>query len=513
MQKEGRDILLLVFLLAVPLAPLLFTVLRLDFIAYNNSSDTFLYLDIARNLIQGRGLVVSFNNYLFWTGTYYPALPFVHCAWPLLLSILWPVLSTLKSLVLCNFVLAIFNAGLVYRLAFRLMKDKPLAYVSALIFVASVSFQMTLLRLLTEQLSLLVTLLALWIWTTGPLNLRRASAAGLCLAAGFLICSSGFFYPLGFAAGLFFSAEDKTDKLRLAAVFLAASLGFMALWETVIHSAYGVFYPQYPAAFQNFYLSAFYHGGRLSLSIPALRPQAVSAPVSFLGTNVLGVLRALFAMLQLLLIFSLAGTVRILRKERSKLGLTLVLLAFVQIFSMVCFYPYIKLNDAELVRFLMLPVLAFLIIGLKEFKAFCFWFFRGRGKIFFVAIILIVFWANMRQSLEVLDYYWAESRTEKARVFKGIAAWVQENTKSGELIAAEEFVFGSVYLERPVVSFLQLKLLDENNLQKFKSIYHPRIIIVEKSAWKDRLLRQAGYCPVLVKKGDFISPFAIYEAS
>lgn len=509
--KTGREYFLLVFLLVLPLVPSLFAVFKLPFIAYNNSSDTFLYLDIAKNLSQGRGFVVSFDNYLFWPGPFYPALPFVHCLWPLALSLLLPLFSSMSSLVLLNFILAVVNGIFVFKIMRDMTRDRVLGYCAAVILMASVCVEITIMRLLTEQLSLLVTLAALRIFTAGPKPTPgRSALTGLCLGLGFLIRSSSFFYPLAFALGLFFSRENKKDKFLFAVILLAVSLGFMGLWEIVIRIAYGVFYPQYPIAFQHFYLSAFIGGGQLTAGVPVLLPFETKTAVSFLGANILGALRALFAMLQMVIIFSVAGIVRIFWKEREKTGLTLSFLAIFQASSMVLFYPYIKLNDAELVRFLLVPVLVFLIIGLREFKNFCMVFFSRKGALFFAAMILILFAANMRQSLEVLDYYWKEAKTDKVRVFESLSAWVKQNTGHEELIAAEEYVYGSVYLDRPTVSFLERKLLNEKNLRSFTSIYRPRAIIIEKSSEKDRLLRQAGYEPVSINQKGL--PFAVYES-
>lgn len=416
----------------------------------------------------------------------------------------------IESFVFLNFFLAAFNAALLFKVIRSLTKDKVIAYAAACILAASVSMEITLLRILTEQLSLLVTLTALGIFISDTrLTRRRAVLTGLLLGMGLLIRSSSFFYPLAFAGALLFGKQAIRERLSLALVLLLSSFGLMAAWEIFVYARFGAFFPQYPQAFRNFYLAAFYAGGHLSGQVPVVRPLADLETVSFLWTNAAGVFRALFSMLRVLMIFSLAGIGRVLFRERERGESALMFLAIFQVCSLILFYPYVRLNDFELVRFLLVPVLALLITGLRDFKVFCFRFFPKTRSLFFFSVISIVFLTNMRQSLEVLDVYWKEERSGKVQALKEVSEWVKQRTQGQDLVAAEEFIYGGVYLDRPTVAFLERKLLNYNNLYSFKSIYNPRSIIVEKSAFKDKILKDAGYRPVF--EGRLQSPFAIYE--
>ena len=136
--KKDLPFYLLLFLcLGAVLLPPLLTVVFLDPAVYNNSSDTFLYLDIARHLRAGDGFVCSFNVYQFWRGIAAPALPFVHVGLSVLLAGALSLGFSLKGLVLGAFVPAIVNGLLVAAIALRIYRDRGVAFWASVIFVGS----------------------------------------------------------------------------------------------------------------------------------------------------------------------------------------------------------------------------------------------------------------------------------------------------------------------------------------------------------------------------------------
>lgn len=507
-RRSTQFTLVVIFLLFLVLLPSLMTAFSLSYIAYNNSSDTFLYLDIARNIVQGKGFQVSFNNYLFWPGTYYPALPFVHCGLPLFLSLFLPFCGSIGQLVLVNFLLAALNIRLLYTIASRLTEKKTLALCAVFIAVSCVSFQVTLLRILTEQLSLLFTLAALRLFLDergGKVFCARRIWAGLLLAAGVLVRSSSFLYIFAFAAAILFKrSPDLKTRSRDAVLFLVICLLPLVLFEAALFFQYHVFYPQYPGAFRDFYNAAFNAGGYLSPKLPVVRPFTSVTGTPFFLDNVTGLARVIMSMLRVLVIFALTGLFRVF-SERKEGSLVLAMLPLLQAFSLVMFYPYAQLNDFELVRFLLVPVIALLLISLVDLEIICSKFLVRYGKALFLSIIALVVLANQLQSAELLKVYWKEAGQGKVRPLEDLRSWIEKNTAKGQLIAAEELVYGSIYLDRPIVSFLEGKLLNDNNLSNFLSIYHPALVIVKHTDIKDRMLKKAGLSltPTDLKDGLF----------
>jgi hypothetical protein len=152
-----------------------------------------------------------------------------------------------------------------------------------------------------------------------------------------------------------------------------------------------------------------------------------------------------------------------------------------QILSILFFYPYQKINDFELVRFLLLPLIGLILFGIKEFKAFTERFFPNTKFFLFSSILVILLFSNIYQTSRTLEVYWQEEKVGKVRDLKAVADWVRQNTRKGDLIAASEFLYGGVYLARPVVALPAYKLLNRNNLHQFIRIYQPKVVIFDKS--------------------------------
>jgi hypothetical protein len=93
----------------------------------------------------------------------------------------------------------------------------------------------------------------------------------------------------------------------------------------------------------------------------------------------------------------------------------------------------------------------------------------------------------------VLKVYWQEERSGKVKDLNNIAAWVRKNTNGSDLIAASEFIYGGVYLDRPVVALPFYKTLNQENLASFINTYKPRAVILEKNDIYRNALVLLGY--------------------
>jgi len=483
--KEIRRGLFFSFLFTLPLLPLIWTVLSLDYTAYNNSSDTFLYLDIAKNILAGRGPVVSFNVYQYWTGIFYPATVFIHTGFSYILAFLYALSPSISSLILFNFVIVFLNLWLIFLIAIRLYKDRALGVWAALIIASSVSVEITCLRLLTEQASLLATLFAAYIFISDDVTVRRKTiTVGLLLSIGIFIRSSSVIYPLAFFAAALCQdarsqdARAKAKPLRVRALpYILWPLCAVALYETVVYFKFHSFFPQYPAAFKNYYLATFSGGG------------------FFVLTNLAEMSKVLFCILRVLIIFAVLRGYKVLkmsdRKER-----ILLWLAVLQIAATILFYPYMRIGEFQWTRFLLLPVACLLLLAMDELKSFCLRFFSKTAlqKLLFHSILAIVFLSNLYQSARVLEVYWKEAKTGiKVRELNAVARWVKENTKEQDLVAVSEYIIGGVYLDRPTVVLPSYKALNDNKLDVFIKIYKPQTIIFENTLPITSELERLGY--------------------
>jgi hypothetical protein len=488
------------FIFVLPLLPLIWTVISLDYTAYNNSSDTFLYLDIAKNILAGRGPVVSFNVYQYWTGIFYPATVFIHTGFSYILAFLYALSPSITSLILFNFVIVFFNLWLIFLIAKRLYKDEALGVWAALIIASSVSVEITCLRLLTEQVSLMATLFAAHIFIADGVSARRkAITVGILLSIGIFLRSSSVIYPLAFfAAALCLDARGRDSrgqgvrgldarlkiKLSAALPYLLWPLCAGALYEAAVYWKFHSFFPQYPAAFKNYYLANFSSGG------------------SFTMINLAEMSKVLFCILRVLIIFAIFRMYKILKANvvsevsvaNEKKQAIFLWLAVLQMAATVLFYPYMRIGEFQWTRFLLFPVVCLLLLAVDELKSFCFRFFPRTRILLFHSILAIVFLSNLYQSARVLEAYWQEAKTGiKVRELTALARWVRENTNDHDLVAVSEYIIGGVYLDRPTVVLPGYNTLTDNKLSVFIKIYKPQTVIFENTLFITLELERLGY--------------------
>jgi hypothetical protein len=483
-------------LLFLPLLPYLFVVARLSYIAFNNSSDSFLYLDIAKNIASGRGFIVSFDAYQYWPGGTHPAPPFVCVVFPVLLAGFSLFLHSVQALTFFNFLPAYVNFLLIYLIAQKLYRDKAVSLWAVFLTAAMVATEVTLLRILTEQLSLLATLVALYIFLSGDVFSRcKLISAGLLLGFGALVRSSTIYYPLVFSLALLVSRQTPPAARRKNILFfLFWSFILPVLYEGLIYVKFNTFFPQYPIAYKNYYLATYITGGYFLPQTPVVRPFLSDIFSSYTLNNMFHLGLILFAVLRLLIVFSFFRFIRVF-KERPLGELIFLGLVIFQILGILFFYPYQKINEFELVRFLLLPLVALLLFGIREFKVFTERFFPNTKFFLFSSILVILLFSNIYQTHKTLEIYWQEEKIGKVKDLKAVADWVRQNTKGRDLIAASEFLYGGVYLARPVVAFPSHKLLNRNNLNQFLRIYQPRVVIFDKSypSGVENQLKMLGY--------------------
>lgn len=502
LKKHGgafREALGLFLLVLVPLLPYLVTACRLSYLAYNNSSDSFLYFDIARQLARGDGFLLTFNPYQYWPGISYPALSFVHVGYPLFLSALRLFLPSIQQLIYFNFVFAFVNSYLIYLIARKLYDDRVVAAWSVCLIAATVSMEITLLRLLTEQMSLLLVLAAaLFFISKKELSVRRLAALGFLLGAGFFIRASAILYCFIFFLAALFSKEEAGRRGFKILFLLLIPLLVAGLYEIFVFLRYGALFPEYPEAFKSYYVATFFTGAKFFPQMPVIRP-AGEAVSLFYGVNARDMARVLFCILRFLLFFSLLRCGHVL-KTRQRGEVLLLGLALAPIATTVLFYPYMRVAEFQWTRFLLLPVISLILLGVKGWREAVLRLSPGLKRFAFHSVLAIVFAANFYQSGRVLAVYWKKDEARgRVASLKAVSEWVRSNTQDRDLVAVSIFLLGRVYLDRPTVVLPLYNALNTKNLRDFLSIYKPQAVIFEKTAPEGlgRDLAQSGY-----KKGE-----------
>lgn len=512
-KKELPFHLFLFLCLALVLLPSFLTAIFLDTSVYNNSSDTFLYLDIARHLQAGEGFLCTFNVYQFWRGIAAPALPFVHVGLSILLAAALSIGCSIKSLILGGFLPAIVNGFLVAAIARRIYRDRGLAFWASVILVACVCTQITLLRVLTEQWSLLITLLAVLIFVSKE-TWSRWSLAGLAglLFLGFVVRSAAVFYPYIFALAMIAGRSGETRPWRQTVFFVSVYTALLILWEGFIFLRYGSFFPQYPLAFKNYFLATRMTGGMFLDRTPALLSFSGSGRfASVTAVNAAEMFYVLFCILRVLVVPALWAAMSVLRRG-SRAERLLLFLAAGQMAASLGFYPYMVIGEFSWTRFLLLPAACLLILGGWGLRDFCVKFLPRTGKVFFHVVCAVILIANMYQAVRVLGVYWKEGNGGvKEAGLKAAKGWVLSNTEKGDLIATSEYVVGNVGLERPVVVLPSHKTMSSNNLKDFLMVFSPQALLFEYTLPLDRrILASEGFAAVPAAPSS-AGPFVIYR--
>ncbi len=474
-----KNIALSLFFLLL-LLPYIITATRLHYTAYNNSSDTFLYFDIAKNFISGRGLTLTFNPYQYWSGVFYPAVPFVHVGFSLFLSLLYFFLPSIQKLIYFNFVFAFINLWLIYLIFKRLYGDKFLSIWAAAIIASSVSMEITLLRLFTEQLSLFITLLAVHFYISKKeFRVRDFLLLGLLLGLGFFIRSSTVCYCAAFILAVLFSNETKQVK-KNALWILVPALLIPALYAMYVFLKYKVLFPQYPKVFHDYYLANFVTGGNFFNLTPVVRPY-FSDLSSVYGLNIVNMFLALFIVLNFLLFFVLTRSWKVFL-TRSKNELLFVWLSIVIVWSTIFLYSDTAVAEFQWPRFLLLPVIFSSALGIMGLRDFAMKFLPRTGNFLCNLLLFAVLSSNILQSGLVLSVYWKnDSASVRVAGLDSVYKWVKSNIGPDETVAVSLFLLGRVYLERPTVVLPVHKALNFNNLRDFLAIYRPKAIIFDNS--------------------------------
>jgi hypothetical protein len=244
----------------------------------NMSADASVYLDIARNLISGKGLTISCNIYQYWKdGVYYPALIYMQFLFSILIAPVFFIFKTAESVNVFNVMISAVNTVLMYRLLIGWNKFS-IAFWSAVLIGTSSQMLYTSMFPWTEQVHLLFLLLSLSFIVSGlqEQNNKKIILAGMLMGANCLIRAANFYAILSFAASTLLLKRPIRESLKKAALFVAAVTLFLACYQAFCFLKYGRFYPEYLKSAMSFRLGELLPGAYYEASRPVLRISELS---------------------------------------------------------------------------------------------------------------------------------------------------------------------------------------------------------------------------------------------
>jgi len=245
--------------------------------------DTLNYLEVGRNLLQGRGFVTRFNFLHAWSGrSDYPGMAYYNPLYGLVLGTLWQLLDPRAVGVLATAVPCCLNAALIALIVRRSIGSVP-AILSAIGFLLLPTTWDNLTMITAEQPAMTVVLLCLMLIQRCAPGSRRC---WLCVGA---IFGLGYFVKVGIAtavpgviaAVVLTQAGSLAQRLRASrqpVLLLMAGIGMVVLPYTLLCKfTVGEIYPVYARAYRPFTL-ALQIGGHYVADSPAIRPDPARLP-------------------------------------------------------------------------------------------------------------------------------------------------------------------------------------------------------------------------------------------
>ncbi|MFA5039785.1 MAG: hypothetical protein WC732_08940 [Candidatus Omnitrophota bacterium] len=458
------------------------------------SSDAGTYLDMARNLLEGRGLVCSYNVYQFWPGPYYPGWPFMQPLFPLLIAVIWFFTPSLHAVSLANVFLSGINVLLLYAIVMRLYDDSKVAFWSALLASVMWPMRLTSVQPWTEQMHLLFLLLAILVLMRaagsssppGKIQKWHFFAAGVLIASSVLVRVSGVFVLFLWPVAWFFCEGAGRQTWKKTLWFLAGFSAVFIPYEIFCFWRFHLFYPEYPQAAKDFTIAA-QSGCFYDFLKPVLRVPSVFAPhfswrsLSVMAGHVLKFGETLRQDWPLLLIVVLAfKSVKVLRERKGgEVLLWLTAVGHVLFFSLS--FWWLDPRRLEAHRYLLVPLTLLMPLAVKGL-----WdvrdilkepFSRKYAKLYFPAAVVSLFaffvipaWHGSRPWAEFLF-----RKNPRVVVLQQTADWLKSRTTKEDLVATTQYQEAYV-LERPIVSLPEGQALTHENLKRFFEVYKPAYI-------------------------------------
>lgn len=452
--------------------------------------DAPIYLDIARQMKEGRGALLGINFYQDWTGPTVAGVPYHHIGYALWVRAVWTLRDSVAAVSVANVALAVLALLLYYALCRRFF-SRAVSLVSGVLLGFSWPLFTASILPLAEQLQfvlLLLGLLLLW----HPRAPQWAGALAAVVLSAALLVRVAHLYS---CAALLLSERRK--------LFYLAVVLTLGGWEIFCWTRYGKLYPQYPEPARVLSVATWFPGGYYAREEPHLRlpPMGMGfrlrqtirrTPVHlgrFLGQLVNNSGWALAA----LPIF-LPGWRRRLRGL--SLGSRLFLAqALAPMLGYAFTFYWLERVEA---RYALLP-LAFLLPPLFEALLGLRWMADRRLAGALLALTMGV--AGLRccwfiQGEPAQPWRLSGIQMPRAEAY----AYVRGHSLPGNLVASNEI--GYLYeLERPAVSLPRGQLLNEKNLEDYLRIFRPQWIVIDRQALDPAEIWNPIYNPVLERAG------------
>ncbi len=475
MKKKVKEIFFIFFLVvSVRIIPI--------FVGEFLSPDACLYLDIGRNLFEGKGFITTYNFYQFWKDSSYPAFSFMHPIFCIIAGFLYKLFNTIKAVSIFNMFITYLNILLIYYI-FDFLSEKIRLIICALISFNYTMF-VTSLFPWTEQLHLFFLLLSFYIFK--KFSFKKVFIIGIIMGIVTLVRVANVYNIFGYL--IFFQLFSK-ERFKNIIWFCAGTFLILFPYEVLCFIKCHKFFPEYLLAAKYFGQARLF-GGEYFYQTPILRP---SVKFSIWGVSYLLIQTTLLKVREFMRFFNrylgfflwilpLGIYAQIKSKNRDSQNLLISLVFLIGVINFIFYSISVWWEPRlEIYRYILIPYITFIISSIFLFEKVLL-LEENHKKFFLNFTFLILFLINGPEILKTNLFYLKNAKKIRQEIIhrKKMVEYLNFCVQPKDKIATLEYQY-AFPLKCSLVSLPEGKVLNEENIQRFLEIYHPKIIWLKKS--------------------------------
>jgi len=443
--------------------------------------DGCLYLDMGRNIFEGKGAILTLNLHFAWTGYSYPSLPYLHPVYPIIAGFIWTLTHSIEAVLVFNVALLTVCALLLYQV-YKIVATREIAFLGALIYALLRDSRLVAGMPLTDYLHFTIILVVLLILFKNR-GYKNTLIAGLLIGFAFLVRVANLYAAIAIGLALLLSTEGRfLFRLKRSLLYGVGILLIILPYELFCYLHYHIWYPQYTSATKAYTFALEEPSSHFVYGNPTLvfTPEFTTwEHIKFLARNTTLHLIQFTSYLPFTIITALC--IYFFRRLRRRFGqfeiLTLVLLL---LFSVVGYSVSIYWwKMIETWRYSIIPVacgLPLAAMGLHRLFAYFRQGYRPWGRMVFAFVLLLSLGLNL-YALALYDIFIPKSVTIMKAERESALTFVAENSVPGDLVATNSTYFMFLF-DRPVITLPHGKILTEENLKDFLRIHQPMLIVI-----------------------------------
>ncbi len=461
------------------------------------SPDASLYLDAGRNLVEGRGAIVTYNLYQSWLGKSCSLFTYTHPLFPIVAGFLWKI-AAIKGVILFNIFLLAANSSLLY-LIMRLTAGPGLSLLAALLAGFSANVMCTAIYPWADQLYLVIFFIAVYLYLAGKADFFMI---GAILGAGCLARAAGINNACAFFCAMLMVEGWRDGRWR---AILGAIAGFILVlggYELFCFLRYGEFYPQYRQAGFIDYAAQYFPGAWYACGkqvLHAVYPVSYFSHRWFDANGYRSMVMVHFGQALAVMALALLYAVLDFFTKKRKVALFLVITGLASFAGVLMTTPFV--NDFDGVRVNLLTYVCLTAVGVAA--AYELWRVLPFKLDPRIGVTLFLFFILPFAYLTFSDYVAYRSGT--LRDYAGSATpavYALMRTLPKDSLIATDALGDAFLFGHPCVSLPVGQAVTPKNIKDYLAIYRPDYIFLRRSP-QELFYRRAGFS-VVVANGSSI---------